>query len=155
MKTFDQLKLLAATVAFAWLPAVALDTSGPSDRLAPVRAHIEARQWAAAVAELHRVSEPASADWNNLMGYSLRMQPLADHAAAARFYEEALRIDPKHRGALEYAGELDLITGNLPKAEERLAALDKACRFSCGEYRDLKRAIERYKAAGNRYVAQP
>ncbi len=47
------------------------------------------------------------------------------------------------------------MTGNLPKAEERLAALDRACTFSCEEYRDLKRAVERYKAAGNKYVAAP
>ena len=29
------------------------------------------------------------------------------------------------------------------------------CTFSCGEYRDLKRAVERYKAAGNKYIAAP
>ena len=38
----------------------------------------------------------------------------------------ALRLDPRHRGALEYSGERYLITDNLPKAEQRLAALDKA-----------------------------
>ena len=78
-----------------------------------------------------------------------------DLAEAERYYDEALRIDPQHRGALEYSGELYLMTGNLPKAEERLATLDKACTFSCEEYRDLKRAVERYKAAGNKYVASP
>ena len=66
-----------------------------------------------------------------------------------------LRIDPKRRGALEYSGELYPITGDLPKAEERLAALDKACCFSCEEYRNVKGAVERYKAAGNKYVAAP
>jgi hypothetical protein len=33
-----------------------------------------------------------------------------------------------------------------------LAELDKLCTLSCVEYSDLKKAVERYKAAGNRYV---
>ena len=37
-------------------------------------------------------------------------------------------------------------TGDLAKAEQRLAALDKACRFGCPEYSDLKKAIAQYKA---------
>ena len=45
------------------------------------------------------------------------------------------------------------MTGNLAKAEERLAALDKACFLPCEEYKDLKNAVARYKAAGNKYVA--
>ena len=44
------------------------------------------------------------------------------------------------------------MTGNLPMAEQRLAALDKACFLPCEEYSDLKRAVARYKAAGNKYV---
>ena len=44
--------------------------------------------------------------------------------------------------------------GNLPMAEERLSALDKACFLPCEEQRDLKRAVARYKAAGNKYVAK-
>ena len=34
-----------------------------------------------------------------------------------------------------------------------LAALDAACNRSCPEYADLKRAIERYKASGQKYVS--
>ena len=63
------------------------------------------------------------------------------YEAAERYYNEALRIDPKHRGALEYSGELYLMMGDLPKAEERLTRLDKVCVLSCAEYRDLKKAI--------------
>ena len=44
--------------------------------------------------------------------------------------------------------------GNLELAEQRLAALDKACFLPCEEYSDLKRAVARYKAAGNKYIAQ-
>jgi tetratricopeptide (TPR) repeat protein len=125
------------------------------DKLSAARARIAEKQWAAAIEALKSVDDTRSAEWNNLMGYSLRKQATPDYAAAERHYDEALRIDPKHRGALEYSGELYLATGNLPKAEARLAALDKACLFSCEEYSALKRAIERYKAAGNKYVASP
>jgi hypothetical protein len=37
------------------------------------------------------------------------------------------------------------MAGNLPKAEEHLAALDKSCLFSYEEFRDLKKGIEEYK----------
>jgi hypothetical protein len=60
-------------------------------------------------------------------------------------YREALRIAPQHRGAHEYIGEAYLIVGDLPKAKEHLTALDKLCFFTCAEYRDLKKAIERYE----------
>jgi uncharacterized protein HemY len=99
------------------------------------------------------VNDPSSADWNNLMGYSLRRGAAPDLEASERFYNEALRINPKHRGALEYSGQLYLMKGDLPSAEKRLASLDKACTFGCEEFTDLKKAIERYKAAGNKFVA--
>ena len=79
------------------------------------------------------------------MGYSLRKGATPDFAGAEKFYNEALRIDPTHRGALEYSGELYLQTGDLARAEQRLAALDKACFFGCEEYSDLKKAIVLYK----------
>ena len=144
----------ATALALAIAPSFAADTytTGP-DTLAPARTRIAAGQWAAAIDELKKVNDPASADWNNLMGYSLRKGKTPDFAAAERYYNEALRIDPKHRGALEYSGELYLMTGDLGKAEQRLAALDKACFLPCDEHRDLKKAVERFKANGNKYVA--
>jgi tetratricopeptide (TPR) repeat protein len=128
-------------------------TTAAPDKLAAVRTHVAAKQWAAAIDELKRINDTASADWNNLMGYSLRKRSSPDLEGAEQFYNTALRIDPKHRGALEYSGELYLIKGDLATAEQRLAALDKACTFGCEEFNDLKKAIARYKAAGNKYVA--
>ena len=80
---------------------------------------------------------------------SLRKAPTPDFAGAEKFYDEALRIDPRHRGALEYSGELYLQTGDLAKAEQRLATLDKTCRFGCSEYSELKKAIAQYKAGSS------
>ena len=148
--------LTAGMLAFALHGAYAADDPAPAraDKLAPVRAQIAAKQWRGAIDELNRINDTGSADWNNLMGYSLRKGPTPDLAGAERFYNEALRIDPKHRGALEYSGELYLMKGDLPKAEERLSALDRICRLPCAEYTDLKKAVATYKANGNRYVAQ-
>ena len=141
--------LLAMNLAFA---ADTPPTSPATDKLATARELIAANKWVAAIDELKRVADTTSADWNNLMGYSHRKAKTPDHAAAERYYDEALRIDPKHRGALEYSGELFLVLGDLPRAEQRLTALDKVCLLPCDEYTDLKKAVAAYKANGNRYV---
>jgi hypothetical protein len=61
-------------------------------------------------------------------------------------YNEALRIDPKNKGANEYLGEAYLMVNNLPKAKEQLATLDKLCFLPCREYSDLKKSIAEYEA---------
>jgi Flp pilus assembly protein TadD len=144
--------LITGVLLFTMSHAFAADTQ-PSpqpapDKLSAVRAQIAAKNFPGAIEELQRLNDTGDADWNNLMGYSLRKSPTPDFAGAEKFYNEALRIDPKHRGALEYSGELYLQTGDLAKAEQRLAALDKACYFGCSEYSDLKKAIAQYKLGG-------
>ena len=124
---------------------------GP-DPFAAARTQIAEKKWDAAIEELKKVNATGNADWNNLMGYSLRKANTPDYAAAGRYYDEALRINPKHRGALEYSGELYLMLGDLPKAEQRLATLDKVCWLGCTEYDNLKKAIQSYKANGNKSV---
>lgn len=138
----------AAGPAGAADDAPAAAPAAAASPLAGARAHIAAGRWQAAIDELRRIDAAGSADWHNLMGYALRKAPQPDLAAAERHYDEALRIDPRHRGALEYSGELYLHKGDLPRAEQRLAALDKACRFGCEEYTDLKKAIAEYKDKG-------
>lgn len=88
--------------------------------------------------------DPENANAWNYMGYSLRHLKQFDNALAA--YEKALKIKPKHRGALEYLGELYLQIGNLEQARTQLKILDKACFFPCKEYRELKQEIEKYEA---------
>jgi len=151
---------LAASLALLTaLPAPAADTApspapaAPKDPLAGARALIAAKRWPAAIDELKKVNASGSADWNNLMGYALRKQATPDLEGSERFYDAALRIDPKHRGTLEYSGELYLMKGDLPKAEQRLATLEQVCGASCEEYGDLKKAIAAYKANGNKVVS--
>jgi len=153
---------LIASLALAAGAALAAGGSGggdyasdKSDTLSAVRTQLAAKDYNAAVVELKRINDTGSADWNNLMGFSLRKSSPPDFAGAERHYNEALRIEPTHRGALEYSGELYLMTGDIGKAEQRLKALDKACFLPCSEYTDLKKAVAAYKANGNRYVAAP
>ena len=160
MTHFSRRLLGAITLVVVLGPAWAADTPAPTsraavDKLAAARAQIGAKHWAAAIDELRRVNDNNSADWNNLMGYSLRKGKTPDLAAAEKFYGEALRINPSHRGALEYSGELYLMTGDLGKAEQRLSVLEKACAMKCEEFAELKTAVAQFKAAGNKYVAEP
>jgi tetratricopeptide (TPR) repeat protein len=148
---------LAAALIVGAAPAMAADDPTPppsraADALAPARALIKDQRWADAIAALRQVNSAGNADWNNLMGYTLRKSSPPDLAAAEKYYDAALKLDPKHRGALEYSGELYLMLGDLPRAEARLAQLDKACFFGCEELKDLRAAIAAYKANGNKPV---
>ncbi len=89
-----------------------------------------------------------NADAYNWLAYSTRKS--GDAAKAIPIYEKALAIDPKHRGAHEYIGEAFLVLGDLPKAKEHLAILDKLCFFPCEEFSDLKKAVKDYEANGGR-----
>lgn len=156
------LRLLALLCAAgAMLPARAADTepapapAAARDVLAGARALVAKSNWPGAIAELQRVNDTRSADWHNLMGYAHRKQATPDLATAERHYDEALRLNPQHRGALEYSGELYLMKGDLARAQARLQALDKACAASCEEYVDLKKAVAAYQANGNRPVKAP
>ena len=91
-------------------------------------------------------AHPDNADYHNLYAYALRKGPHPDMKEVFRHYEEALRIDPKHRNAHEYIGEAYLQVGNLAKAKEHLAALDKLCWLPCEQYSELKEAVADYEA---------
>lgn len=114
--------------------------------LTQARASIKADKYDQAIKQLQAANETSSADWNNLLGYSLRKKQSPDLAGAEKYYQAALKIDPNHRGALEYYGKLKLINNDLPGAEVLLARLDKICTFGCEEYSDLKEAVQKYKS---------
>ncbi len=79
-------------------------------------------------------------DVMNYLGYAHRRLNRFDRARA--YYEQALTLDPLHRGANEYLGEMWVELGRLDEARLHLATLDEACPFGCAEYEDLKRVIE-------------
>ncbi len=81
---------------------------------------------------------PDNADYNNLYAYATRKGANPNMDLVFKHYNEALRLNPKHRGAHEYIGEAYLMVGNVGKAREHLGQLDKLCFFPCDEYTDLK-----------------
>ena len=100
---------------------------------------------ALALLETETAAAPDNADAWNLTGFaSLK---LGDYTRSEAAYDRALAINPKHKGALEYKGELYLTLGNLEGAERMLARLSKSCYFNCSEKKQLTAAIEAYKTA--------
>ena len=106
---------------------------------------ISAKDWPTAISLLTQVvaRDDKNADAYNDLGFAERNRGNLD--AAFKYYDQAVSLNPKHLGVREYLGEAFLITGNLPKAEEQLAVLDKLCTFSCSEYRELKEKIADFK----------
>ena len=125
-------------------------TSSPSrdPMMERYQAAAEKQDWKGAALTMKQAveSNPANADYHNLYAYSLRRAGAEQMDLVFKHYNEALRIDPKHRGAHEYIGEAYLMVGNLPKAKEHLAQLDRLCFFGCSEFNDLKRAIAQHEA---------
>ena len=83
------------------------------------------------------------ADIQNLLGFVHRKMGKLDSAGS--YYRQALEINPKHRGALEYEGELFLIRGDKDGANANLAKLNQICWLGCSEYYDLKKAIDDFQ----------
>jgi len=106
---------------------------------------IAARDWARAIEALTKAAQrdAGNADIQNFLGYAYRNSGRLE--LALKHYEAALRLDPKHRGAREYLGELYLMQNNLAKAEEQRAALDSLCFFPCEELTELREKIAAYK----------
>jgi Flp pilus assembly protein TadD len=124
-------------------PAAAVDTVTSTDApdLSGPRASIKAKDWKTAIAALTGLVDKGvqHADLYNLLGFSLRKS--GDYKQAYTYYRKALEFDPKHKGALEYLGELYVETGQPDKAKEMLAALVALCPTGCEERADLEKAI--------------
>jgi Flp pilus assembly protein TadD len=144
---------LALTLALASGSALAMGSSDDSaakknvdPNYAAAKQLVEDGKYAEAIPLLEKAvaSDGKNADAFNYLGYSNRQ--LGNNDAALTHYKTALELEPRHRGANEYMGELYLTLGDLQKAEERLKVLDDACFFGCDEYTELKNAIAEYKA---------
>ena len=102
---------------------------------------IAAEKYQEAIPSLHSAEKLArnDADIQNLLGFVHRKIGKLDSAGI--YYQRALEIDPKHKGALEYQGELFLMRGERDAAHANLAKLDKICWLGCSEYDVLEKAI--------------
>ena len=106
---------------------------------------VKAQKFAEAIPALLKISASAKedADVQNLLGFSYRK--IKQYDKAAKHYERALNLNPKHKGALEYQGELFLTLKNRAAAEANLEKLKKICWIGCSELDDLEEALENYK----------
>jgi len=130
-------------------PARAVDnmTSTDAPDLTSVRAKIKARDYAGALAQLRELADDVQhADVYNLMGFALRKT--GDFKTSLTYYNKAIEMQPEHKAAREYLGELYVETGNMEKAKEQLAVLAKLCPGGCEEREDLQKAINA-KSASN------
>jgi len=141
-------RTFAASVLMAGLalatPAGAM-SNGDEVNLDDVERLIQSEKYDDAVMKLQDYTEasPFDADGYNLLGYSQRQLGAYDEAKTA--YDRALRLDPAHKGAMEYLGELYLQTGKPEEAKAMLARLQEACGTDCPEYRKLSEAIASHR----------
>ena len=122
-------------------PAPSVAAKNVNTELTKIRSLIAAKNFSAALSALKVADKafPNNADINNLLGYSARN--LKQYKPAATYYVKALKIDPNHLGALEYQGELFMLTKKTSDAKKNLAKLKSLCGVNCEEYIDLKKAI--------------
>ena len=117
--------------------------SEPQGPFAKAYQLIASKKYVEAYKELKSVDAPnKSDDLNNLLGFTARKS--GNLEAAAKYYDKALEINPKHVGALQYQGELFITLGEIEKAKQNLEKIGKLCwLFSCNEEKLLEAAIEK------------
>jgi len=154
--TFSRIHALIISLALAFsTSAFAMDDTkpkpdpkpAPKKELEQARAAIAKQDWAGAQAVLREAVQrnPQDADAHNLYAYSMRKGPNPSMDLVFRHYNEALRLNAKHRGAHEYIGEAYLMTGNVAKAKDHLAQLERLCAAGCEERAALQREISLFE----------
>ena len=91
-----------------------------------------------------KMEEPDNADVFNYLGFAHRK--IGDYDNSKIFYEKALSIQPGHKLALEYQGELFLTLHDINAAQSNLSKLEALCPQGCDELEDLVIAIRKYIA---------
>lgn len=111
----------------------------PADGYQQAVSLLNAGRYDEAIESLRRTEATAgpSADTLNYLGYAHRK--LQRYDEAKQYYTQALAIEPLHRGANEYLGELYIETGHLELALTQLQKLQALCAFGCAEEEELRR----------------
>ena len=133
--------------AFSW-SCIARDVTAelsPPEWFTKARQAIEIKNYDLAIYVLRQADEKESADWHNLMGFSLRSKTPMERVKAEQHYKAALEKNPMHLGALEYYGELLLLKNDLLGAETLLKRLEKICTSGCEELSDLQKSVANFK----------
>jgi len=109
------------------------------------RSLIESEKYFDAIALLEglETESPENAEIHNLLGYAYHKSGNVEKSLPA--YQRALFLDPEHKGALEYQGELFLTLGQIEKAIENRDKLKNICPSGCSELNDLENEIEDWR----------
>ena len=139
MKTF--ILLFVSNFFISSVHAVKYDKLKPSALYERAIKYLDKQNYAKANKALkaYTKSEPDDADGWNLYAYANRK--MNKFEKAEMYYEKALNIDPDHKGALEYQGELYMQTNRPDLAQENLIKLVKLCPDSCYELQKLEEYI--------------
>jgi Flp pilus assembly protein TadD len=119
-------------------PAASFDVS---ELMTKAKDNIDVGKYKKATKQLNKVVEEDdnNADAWNLLGYSWRK--LDENRKSSKAYVRALEINPEHKGALEYQGELFIKLGELDNAKSNLELLRQLCPEGCSESEDLAKAL--------------
>jgi tetratricopeptide (TPR) repeat protein len=130
------------------MPAMTFDDYTTAKRL------IKHQDYAKAIPHLEAAltKRPHDADVLNYLGYTHRMVGVSetdmardnDFKASLAYYQQALAIDPNHRGVHEYLGELYLQMNDLNKAHSEMNQLVILCPDGCDERDTLSKALAAY-----------
>jgi tetratricopeptide (TPR) repeat protein len=127
-----------------------------SDEYAAGLAAFDHQDWQGVIDHMARVIEdrPWEDEAYNLSGFAYRK--LGDYNQALKFYDQALKLNPHNRGALEYLGEAYLEMDRPKDAQAMLDRLNEECRRlaansngrppDCQEREDLEEALAVYRA---------
>jgi len=102
---------------------------------------IKKERYAKAIKQLRKAvkKDENNADAWNLLGYASRKN--GDLGTSADAYEKALALEPEHKGALEYQGELFITQGSIDEAKKNLEKLTALCPSGCDEKSNLEQAL--------------
>jgi tetratricopeptide (TPR) repeat protein len=133
--------------AFSSSPA-AFDDYSTAKRL------IRHEQYADAIPHLEKAlaKHPNDADIFNYLGYTHRMVGVTetsptrdnDFKLSLAYYQQALAINPNHKGVHEYMGELFLQMNDLNAAHREMNTLVTLCPDGCDERDALTKALAAY-----------
>ena len=146
-RTFSITASALVAFTFAALPVLAMGSSDPSpkDNYKKAVKEIDAKNFEAAEKILVGYVAKEAKDPNGWNYLAFSQRNLGKNDDAMTNYNVALGLDPNHKGALEYQGELFLKLGNIDGAKANLAKLEVVCKKKCEERDVLQAAIERAK----------
>ena len=120
------------------IKAAKYDKKKPSDHYTKAIEHLDKNQYGKAqkVLRIYTRKKKDDADGWTLLAFSSRK--LGSYANAEKYYKKALELDPENKAALEYQGELYVVTNRPQLANENLKKLESLCPKSCDELEKLQ-----------------